>query len=394
MDTEILREKIRNVRDLKKHLGKPITWELRSFKEEDRHRGPARIIRPASLSRVEVVARTKKIGIVCTNRWYRPKDLLKMVNGRFVYPARLHPGKKIRGTDGLTGFPSDIWDLACLFGEIRTQTKFVRRRYNYGTPLKRAEIDEYLSAERFLPPTQFRAGTAESSGSSDVSDSPDSDTTESDGSNTPEDNFPARLKNHAIFQGRDRSSANKSSHSAEQELGENVASPENETYTESSVETEKKRKHSDAQQADRESKSLKVQDSNKDDLVQSDATASTKESDKSSETNFEKQGTDILAEKHDKKVEDERETTTPTASSSVEASPKKEQRTDRLPSEKVRYRGYEYKMPGDEVSLLGDLLEKMFAPKPQGRITIEEVLKHEWFGDRRASLAPPPSPAK
>ena len=83
-----------------------------------------------------------------------------------------------------------------------------------------------------------------------------------------------------------------------------------------------------------------------------------------------------------------------TSPSTVETAQEKEYRTDRLPPEKITHRGFEYKMPEDEASLLGDLLEKMFAPKPEDRITIEEVLKHEWFGDRRASLAPPPSPAK
>ena len=406
VDKNKVEDKIKNAQDLRKYMRKPYTWPLIPFKKEDRCHGPRKIVEPGSLIQVEAIARTKKIGIICTDRWYRPVSFLRTSYGmhKSRFPLRLHPAAEVRGGEGHTGFPSDIWALACLFGEIRTHMNFIRSPQYYGTPIEKEEIDRYLSSEAGIPRSfyTFMTGTEwEESSDSDVSD-------------TTGDSLSGPFGDPSDLQdGKSSPSSNDSSQTPEQNEGQDNVTRGKEpqpVVSNAATETEKKRKNTDSQQIDGNGSVSKRQSSSEPNTAHLEVSTLPKESAEVPQVHDdERPRADSPVEEREKEIEGIAEATpkspstvekvadasaSATSPSTVETAQEKEYRTDRLPPEKITHRGFEYKMPEDEASLLGDLLEKMFAPKPEDRITIEEVLKHEWFGDRRASLAPPPSPAR
>ena len=415
VDTKVVQEKIRDADDLRKFMGKPYTWPLRPYKKEDRRHGPRRIVEPGRLSKVEEIARTKKLGLICTDRWYRPATFLKTAYGKHKsqFPLRLHPAAEVRGGEGFTGFPSDIWALACLFGEIRTQRAFLRSPADYGTPVTREEIKRYIASDARIPIVRyyedlFGDGPQNSSdGDGDESDESSNSVVSEKTSDEPD----TRLNDKSDVLNNKSSPSDEPSEKPQHSPKQDVASSEmKETNTENSshpTKSESKRKSVEAAQ-DPEKKVRKDEAAGQNEMAQSEepllseVPALSEEpslSEESSLTGLSVEKPQAHLAKSDAPIAEPEKAlkegkTTPTISSIVDVAQEKEHRTDRLPPEKVRFSGYEHRMPEDEVSILGDLLEKMFAPNPQDRITIEEVLKHEWFGDRRAGLVPPPSPAK
>lgn len=412
VDTGALEEEIRNLEDLHEYMGEPCLLPLDPIEGDDpRPHGPLHVVEPGQMDSVDFICEPKKIGVLGFEHWYDPEELLDTPKGRHLslFPPILHPGKEVRDGHGLTGFPSDIWSLACLFGEFRTENEFTRAPKNYGTPLTIEEIKVYLRAGSYrIEPSYYDQRRepidsdeySESDNKSDINTSDDKAVTTRDRTQpttprasqhelksneakiveVPVDrcitrsmsrmqqsifstNHLAQMGKHNTFQSSPKSttkSIESSQSPAKDQIGERATNTQHKGQKNSSP----------IRQADEEN-----------DKIKSLGTDAIERSNGDSQDSG--MIHDPCSTKPEEQLIDKSIVTPPSTEQTTE---NKEPRSDRINDEHPTLPYYE--MSEDEVSIFADLLGKMLAPNPEDRLTIDEVLNHEWFGDRRATLAP------
>lgn len=407
VDTRVFEKKIPKVKYLRKYVGEPHLWPVESAEEDDsdpRPYGPAFVIEPGRMDNVELLCEPKKVGLLGFDHWYNPEPLLSTPEGRHRsrFPPILHPGREVRDAGGMTGFPSDIWSLACLFGEFRTENEFVRAPEHYGTPVTIDEIKGYLRWGSYrIEPSYYNQGrdTSEFEGSPESDNESNVNTSEDDTDSTRGEPQP--------------STPNASQHKLQSNTAKKVKVPVERRVTRSMAEIQQISSPTGDGTQIRESSTVRLspklstenrksskssvkdpkggkatntkhkQQKETDPILQTDNEDNNKSQFSGADaTETPNKGSKDWDKKHSASSVCKSIATPP----SLEENTQKEKpRSDIINIEDVDLPYYQ--MPEDEISLLADLLGKMLAPNPQDRPTIDEVMNHDWFGDRRATLA-------
>lgn len=407
VDTRVFEEKIPKVKYLRKYVGEPRLWPVESVEDDSNPcpYGPTFVIELGRMDNVELLCEPKKVGLLGFDHWYNPEPLLSTPEGRHRsrFPPILHPGREVRDGGGMTGFPSDIWSLACLFGEFRTENEFVRAPEHYGTPMTIDEIKGYLRWGSYrIEPSYYNQGRetsefekySESDNESNVNRSED-DTDSTRGAPQPSTPSASQHKLQSNTVKKDevpverhvtRSMARMQQSSSPTGDGTQIREPS--TVRLSSKLPTESRKSSKSSVKDLkggEATSTQHKQQKETDLIDE---ADNEDNNKSQfsladVTETPNKGSNDWDKKHSASSVHKSIATPPSLEENTQ---KEKHRSDIINTEDADL--LYYQMPEDEICLFSDLLGKMLAPNRRDRPTIDEVLNHEWFGDRRATLTP------
>ncbi|KAK7748269.1 hypothetical protein SLS62_008729 [Diatrype stigma] len=420
VDTKTFEEKVQNVKDLYKYMGKPDLWPVRPIEGDDPGPyAPLNLVGPGFIDHAGFIGENKKVGLLGFEGMYKPKRFLSTPRGKHLsqFPLIRHPAQDVRGGAGATGFPSDIWSLACLFGEIRTESPFWRNPRDYGTPISMKEIKRYSKepSERFgfwINTTKwediyYSSDYAESVEESDTSTSKETtvaiarDQTPPTGLDRlpeePEEPKSKKKKTELHFERRITRSMTR------KQEGDLSTRDQAQTREHDTV---PKRRNPTKKSQESSRNSANGQDGGKSRTIgqvesKQEAAAENKPNKEKSTPGDQKADTTAAPNKNLQElgkspdpsgVQSEEQALNEsiiTPETTSENTLKKEHRSDNiLTYERAGSTHRYYEMPEDEQSTFADLLGKMLAPDPEDRLTIEEVLNHEWFGDRRGNLDP------
>lgn len=410
VDTEALEEKVRNNQDLNKYMGKPRLWPVRPVEGDDpRPHAPLNLVEPGFVHHAGFISENKKIGLLGFDYTYEPEEFLSTTGGKHLsqFPIIRHPAQHVRDGAGATGFPSDIWSLACLFGEIRTENEFFRGPRNYGLCVSKEEIEGYLKLGSHrvgfrIDSTQWDDVPDYSSDGADWLDDSDYSTNEDSMVAKTRDQTPSTVSDSLPEKPKEPESnkkktevpierritrsmtrmqqSNLSANDKTHMVDHNIVQPQepskkSKRSSRSSEDVQGEKTPTTIGQMEPKKKAPKrgVGSTEKDtpQSQEADVTESP-----SSQHQGKKPGASIV---HSEEQEDALGKSTVTPASISEDTQKKGHRSD------IIVKGA-YQMPEDELSTMADLLGKMLDPDPENRPTIEEVLNHEWFGDRRSHI--------